>query len=641
MSLTHEQEAIVAEEEALLARTRRALGEHARQVLRSFRGHELESLREEAKSVAEDDLPAVLHELAVQHRLAHRKEVELPDPEAPYLAHFQLEEGGRRRDYLLGRTTWIEGDVRIVDWRVAPVARIFYAHREGEAYEQELPGRTAEGTVTARRLVAIEGGRLVRIQTDDATLLRDGEQWRALDPQALAEGGSGTAIRTLSLSVTASLDAEQWAAIQAEDDLLVLGSAGSGKTTVALHRIARLGSGEVLVPEEGLARLSRRLLAPLGSEARVRTLDRWAEESVRAAFALDRLAIAKDTPGLVVSLKRHPATFEAVLRQVKRDRRFARLRRRLHELFTDATFLRSLGHSPAAAAETVRHTRLQMAEPASRVLAAITDREAKRAIDGLGVSEDTPDALGGTIDREDLPILLALHPELEVVRTHLVIDEAEDASLFELDVLGRTFEGTRTLAGDEAQQTTSSFAGWERSLATMGVEGAEIVRLETSYRCPRPIAELARRVLGALAPETAPRTVREGPKVAQHVFSRAEEAFLFVADAASRLARSDPRASIGILARDEETAARLHPLIEESRLVRDGAFDFAPGIELADVDSAKGLEFDYVIIPDGTRDAYPETDEARRRLHVAITRAAHQLLIVSGGPPSPMLPSAP
>jgi DNA helicase IV len=633
MALEPAEEKIVAEEEALLSRTQAAI-ERAVVAQRDLvlEARRLEALREEAQSVAADDLPSVLHDLAVEHRLAQRPERALPDRDAPYLAHFQLEEGGKKRDYLLGRTTWLDGDVRIVDWRAAPVARIFYAHREGDEYEAELPGRTACGTLSMRRLVSVDRGRLVRIQTADRTLVRDEEGWRSIE-HGPTSGGSGAAIRDLAEDVTASLDRDQWAAIEAEGDLLVLGSAGSGKTTVALHRIARLGEGEVVVPEEGLARLSRRLLSPLGSSARVRTLDRWAEDSVRDAFE-ERVPIASDTPALVVALKRHPATFDAIMQRIRPDRRFRRLRARLHELFTDATFLASLGHSRAAIDDTVRHTRLQMMEPASRALASVTDRAAKRAIDGRGVVADTPDELGGTVDREDLPILLALHPDLPTDRMHLVVDEAEDASLFELDVLGRTLDGHVTLAGDEAQQTTSSFAGWQRALSTMRIDRAETVRLATSYRCPRPIAELARAVLGQLAPEVAPKIVRDGPDVERQVFPRAEEAFLFAVDAAARLARDEPRASIAILARDPETAARIHALFDRddgARLVEDGAFELSPGIDVADVDSAKGLEFDTVILPDATDAAYPPSDEARRRLHVAVTRAAYRLSIVGYG----------
>jgi DNA helicase IV len=76
----------------------------------------------------------------------------------------------------------------------------------------------------------------------------------------------------------------------------------------------------------------------------------------------------------------------------------------------------------------------------------------------------------------------------------------------------------------------------------------------------------------------------------------------------------------------------------EARLVLQGDFSFDPGIDVTDIDNAKGLEFDYVVVPDATAGAYPATDEARRRLHVAITRAAHQLWIVAGGLASPLLP---
>ena len=55
------------------------------------------------------------------------------------------------------------------------------------------------------------------------------------------------------------------------------------------------------------------------------------------------------------------------------------------------------------------------------------------------------------------------------------------------------------------------------------------------------------------------------------------------------------------------------------------------------VDSAKGLEFDYVVVPDATAEAYPPGDLSRRRLHVAITRASHQLWLIAGGAASPLV----
>jgi DNA helicase IV len=63
--------------------------------------------------------------------------------------------------------------------------------------------------------------------------------------------------------------------------------------------------------------------------------------------------------------------------------------------------------------------------------------------------------------------------------------------------------------------------------------------------------------------------------------------------------------------------------------VIEGQYSFEPGVDVTDADEVKGLEWDYVILPDVTARAYPVDPEARRRLHVAVTRAAHQLWVLS------------
>jgi superfamily I DNA/RNA helicase len=45
-----------------------------------------------------------------------------------------------------------------------------------------------------------------------------------------------------------------------------------------------------------------------------------------------------------------------------------------------------------------------------------------------------------------------------------------------------------------------------------------------------------------------------------------------------------------------------------------------------------------VILLEVTEGSYPDSDIARRMLHVAMTRAAHQLWITYTGPSSPLLP---
>jgi DNA helicase IV len=686
--------AILAEEEALLAATRAAIRRAAEARVAAppttasaarAAAEALSSLHDQAQGASEDDLPALLHEMGLRRELLDRARTDagraaraalLPDADSPYLAHLRLREGGRARDYLLGRVAFVDAGagVRVVDWRVAPIAQIYYRYREGDAYEEERAGRVVEGTVEARRIVVIARGRLERVIAGDLTLTRgaDGRWSEAAGVGLLAAADHDTT--SGAPDVTALLDAEQHAAISAPPDrpLLVLGSAGSGKTTVALHRLARVAAASpdrhpiarsrVVVPEEGLARLSRLLLRPhVGAEraaSQVATLDGWATDLARRVLGPELRLAPEEAPVAVSSLKRHPALYRALSAEPApaAPPSLIRLRRFLHRRLSDWALLTRVvddaaGTLPRGAIdETVRRTVLMMRDPLGVELASITDEERRRAIDDRAIDEGTPDAFAGTVDVEDLPILLWLWRRARGGRlldgappvAQLVLDEAEDFSLFELDVLGAlTTEGASiTLAGDEAQQTSSSFAGWEAALAALGARDAALCRLETTYRCPRPIAELARRVLGPLAPPSATRAAREGAPVAMHTFPTDAAAELFVVEASRDLLDRSERPSLAIIARDADAARRLYGLLADrpdARLVLDGAFPFTPGLDVTDLDSVKGLEWDTVLVPDAASWAYPATDDARHRLHVAITRASRQLWLVAGGALSPLL----
>jgi DNA helicase-2/ATP-dependent DNA helicase PcrA len=226
-----------------------------------------------------------------------------------------------------------------------------------------------------------------------------------------------------------------------------------------------------------------------------------------------------------------------------------------------------------------------------------------------------------------------------------VLDEAEDLSLFELFVLGKLLGDSPsfTLAGDEAQQTSSSFAGWERSLEELGARDVATCRLALSYRCPQPVVELARHLLGSLAPEAPAKAREAGTPVGMFHFPQQEQGQLFLSGAIGDLLDREPRAAVAVIARSADAAGQFFELVRElprARLVLEGDFTFEPGLDVTDVDNAKGLEFDYVVVPDASAEAYPGNDDARRRLHVAVTRTSHQLWIVSGGVPSPLLPAA-
>ena len=227
--------------------------------------------------------------------------------------------------------------------------------------------------------------------------------------------------------------------------------------------------------------------------------------------------------------------------------------------------------------------------------------------------------------------------------SYLVLDEAEDFSLFDLTVLAGLFRGRPGPPSPATRRSRryASFAGWERSLDTLGAAGAARIRLPVSYRCPRPIAELAQSILGVARSGQRAGPAREGAPVGRFAFPGEPQAHLFLAGVLRELVEAEPHAAVAVVCHDAATARRFSAVVAElpaSRLVLDGRFTFEPGIDVTDVDSVKGLEFDYVVVPDAVESAWPASDEGRRRLHVAVTRASWQLWLVSPGTPTRLLP---
>ncbi len=151
----------------------------------------------------------------------------------PYFARIDFIEDSNPEpiSYYIGKLSLFTNECEplIIDWR-APVASIYYEGRLGNVSYEALKGPIT-GTLTLKRNYTIEEGNLLDffdmdITTNDEVLqasLRDSADERLKD-------------------IVATIQAEQNNIIRANLDqpLIVQGVAGSGKTTIALHRIAYL-----------------------------------------------------------------------------------------------------------------------------------------------------------------------------------------------------------------------------------------------------------------------------------------------------------------------------------------------------------------------------------------------------------------
>ncbi len=597
------------------------------------------------------------------------------------------------RELLLGDRMISAGGATMIDWRSAPLAEAFFACRPGDDYELELGDRELTGTVIDRALIECSDGEPIAITAEHTLRRQPDGRWRAeaADPLVLATRDPALRDRPTS-PILVPLDPVQRAAVDlpADRSLLVLGEAGFGKTTVAIHRLAELArraghldppySALVLVPTGGLRRLYLRMLDRLGlGWIEVATCDEWLAAQARRLFRDLPERNSGDGSAAVIRLKRHPA-LRTVLpaiagRQVtvspgrRRTPRRA-IRDDLFHLFGDRVLLEAVADAADGAitrraiAEVIAHTKVQFSSTTEADHAHV-DADRLVTVDGAAIDAGTPMGDADTIDVEDCAVMF----EINRLRTgrdrtraaslaryrHIVVDEAQELAPIELAVIGRARApgGVLTIAGDHHQQIddTAVFGGWPTTLAELGADDAERVTLVESYRCPAAVTALARGLFGA-PPETGPL----GDGVVWARFPTECHLHAALVGALLGLEVDDPRATVAIVCRTATAARRLEASLRRatsSRLAVDGDIDLEPGVHVTCVRDVKGLEFDYVILPDADAATYPDparpgsvpaSDRAgtdpRRELYVAMTRACHQLILAAVGSFSPLLTAA-
>jgi DNA helicase-2/ATP-dependent DNA helicase PcrA len=742
---------------------------------------ELRDALAEAKPEDQGSLLEQMHRIEALSRQRGKGDSPPVDRKSPYFGHMRLEENGRRRDVLIGQRGYVEpgGGVQIVDWRNAPVSRLFYRYEEGDLYEEQLGDRMVEGEIIARRTVTIVNAELRRVNAAQGTFARDlaTGQWREVNvrqaklsvardgsvtvngelPGVLpgiankpGRGGPGqghgqsahgpgnhgggrsrlgmdagqTRVDRFLPAIAALIDPRQFELITRPTSglIVVQGSAGSGKTTIGLHRIAYLAFADArrFKPERMLVVVYQRALASYVSRVLpsldvpgvpVMTFAAWAEELRKSTFGSLNVETTDGTPSVVVRAKSHGAMLK-----ILEDRQAgiaawcrAQLAEAVAGLAGDgaagsvlekwdassgpvdlrvtalAKWVKEapLGAQARATIEGVgSKLRARTRDVIGEWAALLTDRQALGAgferhapgvfspgqLDELvrwcsererkrtAGKADQDDSDPYALDVEDDALLLRIQ-QLQrgalggksgpVVYEHLMVDEVQDFAPVELAVLldSTTKERSITLAGDTAQAIAPDhgFSTWSEMLDHLGIPHDKVEPLRVSYRSTREIVDVAQHVLGPLQGDVRPVAPRSGAPVESFGFSSAGEAADFLPQVLKELMRAEPGAAVAVISRHQEQArlyyeALVAAEVPHVRLVANQDFSFRPGIDVTDVRQTKGLEFDIVILVEVNEDSYPDNDFARRMLHVAMTRAAHQLWITFTGKPSPLLP---
>ncbi len=456
---------LVREELRLLETVKRALEHAQKHQSGAQQGREqddvrLLELREDVSTAKPEDLPALfeqMHTLGALRVQRGKSASGTVDGSSPYFGHLRLEEDGKRRDVLVGGRSYLDpqAGIRIVDWRHAPVSRIYYRYGEGDDYEESLGGRTVEGEVLARRSVAIVAGALKRVAAPQGTfVLGDDAKWRRIEAHAMKLAterrwgqkgqGAGAQAPRPRLGVDAAGELRQDKHLPAIASMLdpaqfdlitrpgaglvaIQGSAGSGKTTVGLHRVGYLAFADpqrfradrmmVVVPNEALVHYVDRVLPSLGVEGvPVTTFGRWATRVVAGLFPKLPTAESDETPAVVSRAKRHPAMLRAI--ESAAARTLARIDARLRE---------AMAKWPDGALVTRAWEATGRASPPpdARVTALASWLAGKRTLDGVGPANALPEVTRSAVEQLGHEVrslargVVATWDELLTNRSHL------------------------------------------------------------------------------------------------------------------------------------------------------------------------------------------------------------------------------
>lgn len=648
-------------------------------------------------------------QLLEEKREEKRQRLELLAKE-PYFGRLDFREEGKAEPIpmYIGKRGMDRGETDepyVIDWR-APVASLFYSFTGGEApVTFEAPDGTIHGDIHRKRNISIRDRKLGRIVD---SYERGGDNIGLNDEFLLYKLGDKKDNRLRDIVSTIQAEQDQIIRAPRYKALIIQGAAGSGKTTVALHRLAfllyqyqqqiRAERMIIFAPNTMFLDYISGVLPELGvGHVKQTTFVEWALERLNANvrlskdasegnlwFSLDgvRPRIDDETPGRFKGSLAFKKMLDDKLRRLEEHFIQAQPFEAWEGRVLSADIIREwfeveYRHYPLAPrldrlnARINRWLEMQLntiGDPKIRKEKAKTGKQRLRAYsnklpkaDALtfyqdvfasGTSDEIPKkVLEGTrsylkkgfVQPEDLAALVWIHYVLngaeKLVFDHVVVDEAQDVSPFQIALLN-TFmnEPSFTILGDLAQGI-HSYRGvqrWEELSAVFAEEYPSYHVLKQSYRSTLEIIEFANRILPHTDTglPTAVPVFRSGDPVDVVRLNSAGDKIPFI-DSFIRDNRERGMQTIAIIGRTDEECSSLHEEMAkagiEANLINEGQSQYRGGVTIVPVYLAKGLEFDAVLIANANDRQYALTPQDAKLLYVGCTRALHRLTLFFDG----------
>ncbi|MEX0771467.1 MAG: 3'-5' exonuclease [Balneolaceae bacterium] len=551
----------------------------------------------------------------------------------------------------------------IHDWR-APVSSLFYDFEPGSA-SFETPGGTREGEIERKRQFRIMDGEM-EMMLESGLYIRD---------DVLQEELSRSADDKMK-NIVATIQRDQNAIIRNETSpvLIIQGVAGSGKTSIALHRIAfllyrfkdTLSSRDIMIisPNKVFSDYISNVLPELGEESIPEMeMEELANRVLGDKFRFEgffdqvqkllddhdndyiRRIEFKATPDFLSKLNTYASwmkrnrfrahdvkiRFKTISARYLRQRYNANnqlpLMRRHTAIASDVIkkakqdFKYTL--KPEEKKEIRKQIKQMMGSDNLRVLY-------KEFYDWLERPEMFKYAKGSTFEYSDLFPLMYLKMQMQGAEAmhnvkHLIVDEMQDYTAVQYAVLSKLFPCNKTILGDANQNVNPYSSTTAEDIAEIFAE-SDSVTLTTTYRSTWEIAQFTKRISSNVVIDPIERHGDEPEILGFETVNAEKKAIL---EMAVEFQNSDDQ-SLGILCKTQKQAKKLHSYLkkhlDDLYLLTPEESALHSGILITSVHLAKGLEFDRVIVPHVTAENY-STDVDRSMLYIACTRAMHRLTL--------------
>ena len=560
----------------------------------------------------------------------------------------------------------------IYDWR-APVSGLFYDYELGRV-SFESPSGTINGDIHVKRQYRIRNGEMEFMLESSLNIhdeILQQELSRATDEKMK--------------NIVATIQRDQNRIIRNEHShaLVIQGVAGSGKTSIALHRVAYLlykyrdtitsrdiliispnrvfadyisnvlpELGEEKIEETGMEDLAAKLL---GKKYRFRTffdqVAKMIEGKDRAFIERTRYKASYELTGKLDQFVVHVENEYFIPNDVKVGRYYVpyTLVAQKYLSFSRVPLFKRFAAIAQQVAEFIRKTHRTDLSPADtrKIEADIKNMMKytslrdiyKSFYDWLGRPEYFKAGKGG-LEWADVYPMIYLQIRLEGSKTfdgvkHLLVDEMQDYTPVQYSVLAKIFPCKKTILGDAGQSVTP----WEPTSAS-GIEkvlvNADLVRLFKSYRSTVEITRLTQNI--CRNDELVP-VERHGEKPAVTRYNDESEEVAAISSIIGKFSNSGFN-SLGIICKTPKEAERLFEMIKDHPsgvyLINTESVAFINGAVITAVHMAKGLEFDQVTVPFASHGNY-QTETDRKLLYIACTRAMHKLDVTHTGKPSEFL----